>query len=381
MLCTPSSIPAYNVQNASIKENPADFAKVKLDLENQSLILEVNEPLWSKNNPDPPKSYIDVKRVREIEIVVEMTCKDGQSKEVIFRVPIIDENTQQPRFEKSEYDLKTEPCISERCVFAFDSEILLIDEDRDEENAQVMISTDSDLIELLTNVITVEKWYEHNSDLSTYAGYKMKMKLAFTPKSLKNMSLEKSISFNIMAENLRSNANGTARVATSKIIVTFEEWPDRLLPPIFSSPFYYAQVEYFGQILDVQPPILATVPWDDGTNSISYKFLGQPDVFYMNPDSGQITLKNEFDESALEAIKKGKVNFTIRAERRKKIEGGEGDSLYCTSSSTALFVVIFSNLTEPPICLPECNSTPWPGKIFTMTDNGLTIVSVMGKVI
>ncbi|CAL8074930.1 unnamed protein product [Orchesella dallaii] len=363
-----TTIPAINVEKIrNVTRNPNDFALVSIDVETKSLVLTVNKPFWSQSNPT--KSYIDSERVKEIEISVELECIDGQTKEIVFRVPIIDENTELPRFEKQEYNLTTEPCITDRCVLAFEQEVVIIDEDRDEENAVLKISTDSDEIEVLTNLVAVEPWYITESDGRTTKGFQFKAKMAYTPR---NNSHQKYISFTMLAENAKEPMNELSHIAKSNITITFEESLDRLLPPVLSSPFYYAEVLYFGETVKIRPQeILATVPWDDDheTNHISYKFSGFPSVFDMNSKTGKIKFASDIEETTLDDLRNtGEVTFYITAERTKRV--GDGGSINFTStSSRAAFVVFFSNLigdpinstTEYPTCSPECYSTPFPG--------------------
>ncbi|ODM97663.1 hypothetical protein Ocin01_09016 [Orchesella cincta] len=364
-----TTVPATNVEKVrNFTKNPADFADLRLEL--QILILEVKTPFWSRLNPTS-KSYIDEEMVKEVEISALLECSDGQTKEITFRVPIVDENTELPRFEQLEYHLTAEPCVLGRCVLAFETEIFIIDEDRDEENAAVEISTDCNEIEVLTNLITIEPWYANGRDSDgdgrLHKGFQTKVKLAFAPR---NLSLEKSISFTIMAKNTKEEVkHEVIYTAKSNITITFEEFPGRILPPIFTSSFYYAQVEYFGEMVKVRPKeILAVIPWDNDseTNNIRYKFSGFPSVFLMDTDTGKMKFKSDLEETTLDEIRNSEITFSVTAERIKKVDEGESIRLN-TASSSASIVIFFSNLNEDPTnstteypCSPECYTTPTP---------------------
>lgn len=355
-------ISVQNVVGASLSENPGNFAAVTFIPNTKSstaqICLKVETPLWK---PSDTLSFIDRTKLNEVNISVVLQCADGRDKEVQISIPITDENTAMPKFTSKNYTLETEPCVHERCVLPFATDIIVIDQDRDERNAKVNLWTSDSHLNFLHPYSIVEKLYTEDDDgVLRHEGFQTRVKLEYTP-SYGTKSL-KSINFTIYANNTKAPADGIVFLSSSVVTINFEENPHRLIPPVFTSPLYYAHVAYEGEQVYTKPRnIFAYVPGQDNSETnIHYLLEGEPDIFHIDRRGDLSFIK---DIGILRGRSSGstRVDYNVTALRNRTTDEG------ITQVNTTVPLIVFFDeectlppTPEPPECQCDSTSTPEP---------------------
>lgn len=309
-------------QISSILENPDYFAQILFDKETTTLTLMVGTPLWKAGQSYT--SYIDRSREPSLNLVVTFECSDGHMKTVTFEVPIADENTVVPRFHIPDSNLVTEPCVAERCTLTLSTEVIIIDEDRDQKNAEVMVWTNSAFVKAVPSFTSIRPWYDSPenapSAYSTPNGYQSVAKLEFLAELKGNATNPYNVT--IYASNVADHYNKTKVTITKDITLNFVELDGRMVSPIFSSPFYYSHVMRYKRISDVNPSnIRAQVPDNISNHTVIYYSIDGSDkqnnecAFKIDHQTGLLSFNDYLRADTLRDLRNSFQTCYIMAER------------------------------------------------------------------